>query len=132
MNSIDANRANGSVPVEPTVLPADADAALLVSVRQELERSCNALDGYTLSRLHGIRSAAVARRPGRMQSLLFPLSSMVAACALVVAVSLNWQPLSSETELSGTTPLVDIEILTDNEALDFYEEYEFYQWLAQN
>lgn len=101
------------------------DEALLASIRQELDRSCSALDGYTLSRLHRIRSEAVARRRSRLQTLLLPFGGLVTASALVVAISLNWgagpQPSSLE----------DIEILADSEALDFYSEYEFYQWMAQ-
>lgn len=101
------------------------DEVLLASIRQELDRSCSALDGYTLSRLHRIRSEAVARRRSRLQALLLPFGGLVTACALVVAVSLNWHggPQPSSVE--------EIEILADGEALDFYTEYEFYQWMAQ-
>ena len=102
-----------------------SDEVLLASIRQELDRSCSALDGETLSRLHRIRSEAVARRRSRLQALLLPFGGLVTACALVVAVSLNWH--------GGPQPssLEDIEILADSEALDFYSEYEFYQWMAQ-
>jgi hypothetical protein len=33
---------------------------------------------------------------------------------------------------AGEAALEDIEILTSNESLDLYEDYEFYQWLAEN
>ena len=105
--------------------PGRGDEALLASIRQELDRSCSSLDGYTLSRLHRIRSEAVARRRSRLHALLLPFGGLVTACALVVAVSLGWH--------AGPQPssLEDIEILADSEALDFYSEYEFYQWMAQ-
>ena len=103
------------------------DEVLLASIRHELDRSCAALDGYTLSRLHRIRSEAVARRrKSRLQSLLLPFGGLVTACALVIAVSLNWHAGSAQP-----ASIEDIEILADSEALDFYSEYEFYQWMAQ-
>lgn len=102
---------------------------LVTSIRHELDRSCAALDGYTLSRLHRIRSEAVARRRSRLQQWLMPFGALVTATALVLAVGLYWRaPAASE----DSAALEDIEILAANEALDFYADYEFYQWLAQN
>ncbi|MES2606151.1 MAG: hypothetical protein V4603_14545 [Pseudomonadota bacterium] len=125
MSNSDFDKTNSTLPSTPV----SADDALLASIRQELDRSCSALDGQTLSRLHRIRSAAIERRPSRLQAMLLPFSGLVTACALVVAVSLNWNGgLQSEPAADS---LEDIEILAANEALDFYAEYEFYQWLAQ-
>lgn len=114
----------------PPSAPVSGDEALLTSIRQELDRSCSALDGYTLSRLHRIRSTAIARRPSRLQAMLLPFGGLVTACALVVTLSLNWNAAGLQSAPAADS-LEDIEILAANEALDFYAEYEFYQWLAQ-
>lgn len=102
---------------------------LVASIRHELDRSCAALDGYTLSRLHSIRSEAVARRRSRLQQWLLPFGTLVTASALVLAMGLY---LRSPATGNDSAALEDIEILAANEALDFYADYEFYQWLAQN
>lgn len=110
---------------------ADGSPDPLVSaIRKELDRSCDALDGYTLSRLHRIRSAALARPPSRWRSLLLPFGGLVTACALVLVVNLALRSTALPT--AGEAALEDIEMLTSNESLDLYEDYEFYQWLAEN
>lgn len=108
--------------------PADRDP-MVASIRQELDRSCAALDGYTLSRLHRIRSEAVARRRSLLQRWLLPFGTLVTASALVLAIGLYSR---SPAPGADNAALEDIEILAANEALDFYADYEFYQWLAQN
>jgi len=102
---------------------------LVTSIRHELDRSCAALDGYTLSRLHRMRSDAVVRRRSRLQQWLVPFGALVTASALVLAMGLYWRSLAGGDD---GAPLEDIEILAANEALEFYADYEFYQWLAQN
>lgn len=104
---------------------------LVDSIRRQLDDSCAALDGYTLSRLHRIRSEAVARRRSRLQTMLLPFGGLVTAAALVVALGIGGRGDAGLDE-SGSPALEDIEILAANEALDFYADYEFYQWLAQN
>jgi hypothetical protein len=44
-------------------------------------------------------------------------------------MGLYWRSLAGGDD---GAPLEDIEILAANEALEFYADYEFYQWLAQN
>jgi hypothetical protein len=108
----------------------DHDVALLTAVRKELDQSCAALDGYTLSRLHRMRVVAVAKRGPRLSRLLVPFGGLVTAFALVVAVSVGWNARKAET--SSPAAMEDMEILAGNEALDFYADYDFYQWLAQD
>lgn len=119
-------------PDERSNEPADRHDPLVNAIRKELDRSCDALDGYTLSRLHRMRSAALARPQSRWKNLLLPFGGLVTACALVIAVSLSLRTPGLSTEGSGDAALEDIELLTANESLDFYEDYEFYQWLAEN
>lgn len=110
------------------------EARFVESIRQQLDASCDALDGRTLSRLHSIRSNALARRQqvSGLRRVLWPMSSLLAACLMVVAIGTSWlMPGASLTQTGQPEALEDIEILTANETLDFYEDYEFYQWLAQ-
>lgn len=111
---------------------ADHDDPLVNAIRRDLDRSCDALDGYTLSRLHRMRSNALAQPQSRWKSLLLPFSGLVTACALVLVVSVSLQTGGLPTENTGEAALEDIELLTSAESLDMYENYEFYQWLAEN
>lgn len=105
-------------------------------IRKELDRSCDALDGYTLSRLNAIRHQALehkrARRAGRSSLMLLPLGGLVTACVLVLAVSLVSQRSQLPAEGAPVPTFEDLELLATNEGLEFYEDYEFYQWLAGN
>lgn len=104
-----------------------------VRLRQELDRSCDTLDGYTLSRLNAIRNAALERKHDRRRrALLLPFGGLVTACVLVLAVSLVNRTGSVGQDNAVATPLEDLEILAASEGLEFYEDYEFYQWLAEN
>jgi hypothetical protein len=108
------------------------EAAFLQRVKQELDRSCGALDGATQSRLNAMRHAALAegQRKRRGLSLFLPFGGFVTACMLVVAVLLQGPALPGGGVLPEAAPIEDIDLLTASEDLDFYEEYEFYQWLA--
>lgn len=113
---------------------ADSDEQLVAGVRQRLDRSCDALDGYTLSRLNSIRHAALEQRQKRGQrTLLLPFGGLATACVLVLSVSLFTGGSAPETEVpTPASPLEDLEILTSSDSFDLFEDYEFYQWLAEN
>ena len=100
----------------------------LSAVCRELDHGCDGLDGYTLSRLNRIRHTALEHKRSPMQFWL-PTGGVVTACMLVLAVSLNGMQTESALEAPA---LEDLEILTSTENLEFFEDYEFYQWLAEN
>jgi hypothetical protein len=110
---------------------APDDKHLVDGIRQKLDQSCNALDGQTLSRLNRIRHAALERKQARATRMLLPFGGFVTACVLVVSVMMFAPTRAPETE-AVAPPLEDIEILTSSDSLDLYEDYEFYQWLAEN
>ena len=111
----------------------EQDVLFLQRVKQEMDRSCAALDGATQSRLNSMRHAVLAqgqrkglRLFGMRKPLLLPFGGLVTACVLVLAVVLQ------TPTLPDAAPVEDLDLLTATEELDFYEEYEFYQWLATN
>lgn len=115
------------------------DEAFLDKIRQDLDQSCDRLDGHTQSRLNSIRHAAVEHgleRQPRWHSrvLLAPFGGLVTACVLVVVVSLVYQqpgtPMPSIPD--SRTAIEDLDILTSAESLEFIENLEFYQWLEEN
>jgi hypothetical protein len=109
-------------------------AVFLDSVRRELDAASGRLDGRTLSRLHRIRSEALSRRtkPAASDRSWWPLGGLAAAGLLAVNLTLNWsQPSAMVPQDGQAEALEDIDLLTANDALELYEDYEFYQWLAQ-
>jgi hypothetical protein len=104
------------------------DSQLVDAICLQLDQSCAALDGHTLSRLHQIRSTALASRHQGYRRYLGGWGSLVAAC-LVVAIGTTWLNYG----VGDVTPSVeDVELLAANDAIDLYQDYEFYQWLASN
>jgi len=109
------------------------DTKFLADVKQHLDHSCDALDARTLSRLNSIRHAALEHKQKRFSPLWLSFGGMVTATFLVFSLNLtSLQFPGSATNAADNAPIEDIEILTTTESLDFYEEYEFYQWLAEN
>jgi hypothetical protein len=118
---------------DTTLIPTE-DERLVAGIRQRLDQSCRSLDGHTLSRLNSIRHAALERKQSRSsRMLLLPFGGFVSACVLVLSVTLFRPGVAPDLDSSaGASALEDIELLTSTESLDFYEDYEFYQWLAEN
>ena len=108
------------------------EQAFLDSAREQLDRSCDRLDGQTQSRLNSIRHAAIEhgrRHPGR--ALLAPFGGLVTACVLVLVVSVFFQGADTPVPDNRST-MEDLDILTSTESLEFFENLEFYQWLEEN
>lgn len=108
------------------------DMRFVATVRQQLDRSCDALDGETLSRLNRIRHTALERRKQpRAARLLLPFGGFVTACVLVLTVTLFTPGTAPDADVLAAPPEV-LDMLTTSDSLDLYEDYEFYQWLADN
>jgi len=112
------------------------EQAFLEKARNELDHSCERMDGQTLSRLNSIRHAALEhgkKSPGKV--FLAPFGGLVTACVLVFVVSVFY-PGQSDIPVpvvpdSGTA-IEDLDILTSAESLELFENLEFYQWLEEN
>jgi len=110
-----------------------AEAEFLSRVQRQLNQSCEGLDARTVSRLSSIRHTALEHRQKRFSPLWLSFGGMITATFLIFSLNLTSLQLPVWTETADeAATLEDIEILTTTESLDFYEEYEFYQWLAEN
>ncbi len=102
---------------------AQADADFAARVRQHLDAGLAAQDALTLARLRAARLNAVAvapRRPAWAAAL--PLAA--ACAALVIALEHAHAPQGAASGLD------DVELLAGHEPLEFYQDLEFYAWLA--
>lgn len=119
-------------PHDPNWEDQDSDALLLKNMKQELDRSCAALDGHTVSRLNAMRHKALDQKLRKRSPMLLPFGGLVTASALVFTITLFPGPGSVTDTAPANSALEDIEILAAGENIEFYEDYEFYQWLATN
>ena len=113
--------------------PVD-EQLLLSAAKHTLQDSVENLDQETVDRLAAIRLqalAAASSRRSRRSSWLMPAGGFVTAAALVAAVLL-WTSGPTVNESAPVALIEDINILTDSEEIDFYQDLEFYQWLAIN
>jgi hypothetical protein len=116
-------------PVNETVTEFERNA------RAVLAESVSRLDARTRSRLNQARHAALAaasapRARWWSRFTLMPAAS-AAAAAVLVAFVLWHRPPAGEPPLEGrNTPVEDIDLLADGEALDLIEGWDgpFYEW----
>ncbi len=102
---------------------AQADADFTARVRRSLDAGLAAQDTLTLARLRAARLNALAvapRRPAWVAAL--PLAA--ACAALVIALEHAHAPPGAASGLD------DVELLAGHEPLEFYQDLEFYAWLA--
>lgn len=102
----------------------ERDRALMDGARQVLDQSAAELDEITAQRLRQIRREALAQ-PARAHWNWGYAGAATAAMA-VMAVVLWPGPQQTDTTVAS---LEDIELLSANEDIEFYEQIEFYQWL---
>ncbi len=109
---------------------SESEDKLINEIKQELDRSCDRLDGQTLSRLNHIRHQTLeGQRPFFFQERL-TMRAVLASCIVVIALSFYFNnPSSPELDIA-LSDLEDIELLAADEDIDFYEDIEFYQWLS--
>jgi hypothetical protein len=107
------------------------DNEFLTKVRANLDAAREQLDEHTRSRLTTLRHEALergqVRRPPWTQWLL-PAGGLAVAVT-VAALSVNlW---TAKPVMDEALPLEDMALLSDSEGPEFYEDLEFYQWLAE-
>jgi len=110
------------------------EAEFLAAARAELLCGCESLDDATRARLRGIRREALERAPVRRLRVLAPFGGLVTACVLVLAVIMLNPTAERAPAPDAAEPVMaveDLEMLSSGE-LELYEDFEFYQWLAEN
>ncbi len=110
----------------------DEDQVLLQQARQDLDELALQLDGRISARLRAARRHALAggdrrhrwqRTPGWM-----PLGALASGVAMLAVAALVWLSLPS-TQVSPLG-MEDLELLAAQDSIDFYDELDFYYWLA--
>ena len=102
------------------------EQAFLTKVRQTLDDNAQGMDEFSVARLRAARHRALSAKPSRP---LWPLPAAVAS-ALIAGVMV-WQ-LSDPGMPGMVAEVEDMELLMSEEGIEFYEDIEFYQWLAFN
>ena len=113
-----------------------SEQQFLNNISDELDRSCDGLDGHTQSRLNSIRHAALEHgRKSLSRTLLSPFGGLVTACVLVLVVGMLYQgqlEIPAQAGPDNISPMEDLDILTSAESPELFENLEFYQWLEEN
>ncbi|MCG8487830.1 MAG: hypothetical protein MI756_10220 [Chromatiales bacterium] len=117
-----------------------SDEAFLSEVKQQLQKSSDELDELTLAKLGAVRRRAVeaASRPavfrlgnvlslGRGGMAILMLAGVL-LIASVVLLKTAYPPV--QQQLQPITLLEDMELLGAAEELEFYQELDFYLWVA--
>jgi negative regulator of sigma E activity len=107
-------------------------AHFLHSVSESLDHSVETMDASTQARLRAVRREALAASEARSRpAWLMPVGSLaVAATVAVLTVSLWLVPPDTAVDAQLPAP-EDIALLSDSEALEFYENLDFYLWLDE-
>ncbi|WP_455366799.1 hypothetical protein [Kaarinaea lacus] len=114
------------------------DQIFLSAAKTTLESSVEQIDDHTQARLAAIRRRAVdtaANKPPLASSVFsrwfLPVGGLATACAAVLVAVTLWTQ-EPEQNSAPVAVLEDLNILTGSDELEFYQELEFYEWLAAN
>lgn len=110
----------------------DTDDPLLERIKESLDQQTDELDAATLSRLRQARARAVEEMD-RKQQRFKPgaiWAGGFATAALAVTLVLVW-PGNNTLPPEFAQEVADIELLSDDHSIEFYEELDFYLWLEQ-
>lgn len=103
----------------------DSEHRFIAAAKDLLEEELTRLDAPIADRLRRARREAV--EAGRKPARRLWAAGLAATCVALVAVFLwIWEPVAPQAIPNPE----DVEILASAEDLDFYEDLEFYAWLA--
>lgn len=103
------------------------DNELVRRVRQSLDASVQTLDPEIVRRLAQARTRALAARTGLRPAFAWGGGGLALAASLMLAVGVWQQPAPNAGD--GFSEALDAIVMED--ALDLYEDLDFYLWLAQ-
>ena len=108
---------------------------LLSAAKSTLESRVDQIDARTQARLAVIRHRAVDIASGKHSATpdftrwFLPVGGLATAMAAVLVVVTLWTQQPSQ-DLAPVAVLEDLNLLTGSEEIEFYQELEFYEWLA--
>ena len=102
--------------------------------KQVLDESAEGLDAATLSRLNRARQRALEQARPRARRPWFVPAGLASACAVLIAVAVAWQMPTHNatpalTDANAGTFASDMDMMSSDDGLDFYEDLDFYAWL---
>ena len=109
--------------------PRHNEQQFIEQTKAALERQTEALDYITVQRLGAARRRALAtpdRRPW-----LMPVQAFTAASVMALAVGLWWTGPASQNGNGSLPAVADIALLASADGVEFYDDLEFYVWLAE-
>ena len=113
----------------------DPEKLLLEKAKDLLNLGVESLGPQTERRLEDIRvralSAAEEKRPGFFSPRRWVMVGSFAAATMAAVAVFFWMSPSPEP-LPTTGQVEDLEIITSQERLDFYQNLDFYRWLETN
>jgi len=105
------------------------DEKLVSQVRDALDDSVNRIDAETNQRIIAVRKQALASTKSSWLSKIFTPAKIIAASA--TALSIFVAVFLVNTQLEQTKEIDAIEIAGTKDAVELYEEIEFYTWLVE-
>jgi hypothetical protein len=102
--------------------------------KQVLDESAQSLDAATLSRLNRARQRALEQaRPRALRPWFLP-AGLASACAVLIAVAVAWHtptnmPAPTVSGATAGTFASDLDMMTSDDGIEFYEDLDFYAWL---
>jgi hypothetical protein len=108
----------------------DKETRFLKNIKKTLDDGSRNLDSSHQSKLTQIRYQALESKSKRMFPNWSYLPAMrwgTVACALLIGVLYFGQPGTVQMEPG----LEDIDLLASTDVMEFYEDLEFYSWLAE-
>lgn len=108
----------------------EKDEAFLETAKDLLSERAEEIDAKTRSRLRENRYAALQSLQPRKRPLswMWPATGIAVACTAVLAFFLFLKEPGSQEIVSN---MEDIELLASSEPIEFYDDLEFYEWLAE-
>jgi hypothetical protein len=110
----------------------DNENSFLKKVKHSLDQGEDDIPAETLSRLHRIRQEALQSQKKEsnrgIKWIPTPYPTLATAAMVLLAVLLFFP---GDREPTPFNPIDDLEILASKNKIEFYEDLDFYAWLAE-
>jgi len=100
-------------------------------VRAALDRSVARIDARTALRLEKARRQALAAARGARPPRLRPMRIALAAAAAGLLLLAAWPGIRRPPASPADNGLADVELLATHESPDFFNDLDFFTWLAE-